>query len=151
MELTPDDLKAIVESLDTNPEKSDQPLPMPEGMTGRAASVWQSVTSDGFQFNAAELELLKEALGTLTELDSVTQEWEQAGRPRTAKGSMGQLVEHPLTKMRRDLKKLYEQHVKALGLLGTDPRETNKDTRTLSEKRSDAGKAGMRSRYGTSH
>lgn len=144
MTLTPAELKLIAGG---GEQQAAEPLPAPEGLSPEALKVWNEITTQ-FDFNAAELKLLVEAveiLDTITELKETMQD-----QPLLTKGYAGQQVINPIMEHVDKLQKTYSAHLKALGLTGTENVTVTVDNRTLSEKRRDAGKAGAAKRWATS-
>ena len=75
--------------------------PLSLGKAGKV--VWSSLTSK-YAFRPDELITLADYCGFADDIAEITAEWESLGRPWTTKGSMGQLVDHPLPKRRDDLR-----------------------------------------------
>lgn len=71
------------------------------GKAGKA--VWSQITAK-YEFRPDELITLTDYCGFADDIAEITAEWEALGRPWTTKGSMGQLVDHPLPKRRDDLR-----------------------------------------------
>lgn len=71
------------------------------GPAGRA--VWATI-ADQFELRPDEIVTLTDYCAFADDIEQITAEWEALGRPWTAKGSMGQLVDHPLPKRRDDLR-----------------------------------------------
>lgn len=73
------------------PSKTTAPKDLGKG--GRR--VWRSVTSK-YELRVDELVLLEDACRITDMIDSLDEAWADDGRPMTTRGSMGQLVIHPL-------------------------------------------------------
>lgn len=82
-------------------------------VTGR--KFWRDVTGK-YTLRADELRLLENACRQLDILALVTKKWDDAGRPLTSTGSMGQLVEHPNLATMDRAQKSYLMFVKQLAL-----------------------------------
>jgi hypothetical protein len=67
--------------------------PMPKGLADRGRRLWKTVTAD-HDLRADEVLLLEHAARTVDLLARIDEALTEA--PLTVKGSMGQLVEHPL-------------------------------------------------------
>lgn len=83
------------------PKKFHHPAPATLGKVGKA--VWASI-AEKYEFRPDELVTLGDYCAFADDIAELTAEWEGLGRPWTTKGSMGQLVDHPLPKRRDDLR-----------------------------------------------
>lgn len=80
------------------------PIVKPPTSLGDAGKVvWKAITGK-YSFRPDELVTLADYCGFADDIAEITAEWEALGRPWTTKGSMGQLVDHPLPKRRDDLR-----------------------------------------------
>lgn len=80
------------------------PIVKPPTSLGDAGKVvWKAITAK-YEFRPDELITLTDYCGFADDIAEITAEWEALGRPWTTKGSMGQLVDHPLPKRRDDLR-----------------------------------------------
>ena len=75
----------------------------PQSLGDAGKAVWSSITAK-YAFRPDELITLVDYCGFADDIAEITAEWEVLGRPWTTKGSMGQLVDHPLPKRRDDLR-----------------------------------------------
>lgn len=75
----------------------------PKSLGDAGQAVWKSLASK-YAFRPDELITLADYCGFADDIAEITAEWESLGRPWTTKGSMGQLVDHPLPKRRDDLR-----------------------------------------------
>lgn len=75
----------------------------PQQLADAGRSVWSSIIGK-YEFRPDELITLADYCGIADDIAEITAEWEALGRPWTTKGSMGQLVDHPLPKRRDDLR-----------------------------------------------
>lgn len=75
----------------------------PEGLGEAGSAVWRSI-AEKYVLRADELVTLEDACAITDEIAEIVAEWESEGKPRTTKGSMGQLVEHPHPKRITDLR-----------------------------------------------
>lgn len=71
------------------------------GLDGRR--VWRAITGK-FALRPDELVTLEDVCAFSDEIAAIIAEWTADGCPRTTKGSMGQLVEHPHPKRIADLR-----------------------------------------------
>lgn len=69
------------------------PAPKTLGTSGRV--VWKQITSK-FELRPDELVTLEDVCLISDMIDSLDKAWAEDGRPMTAKGSMGQLIIHPI-------------------------------------------------------
>lgn len=83
------------------PKKLFHPVPKSLGKAGSA--IWRDVAAL-YEFRPDELVTLMDYCAFADDIAELTAEWEALGRPWTTKGSMGQLVDHPLPKRRDDLR-----------------------------------------------
>ena len=67
----------------------------PAGLGKAGASIWRSVTAR-YELREDELLTLEDACRTSDMLSALESAWADDGSPMTTKGSMGQLVIHPL-------------------------------------------------------
>lgn len=67
----------------------------PAGLETAGQALWDSITT-GYQFRPDELSVLEDACRTADIIASMEAAWSEDGRPMTTRGSMGQLVAHPL-------------------------------------------------------
>ena len=80
------------------------PTVKPPATLGDAGKlVWKSITGK-YQLRPDELLTLEDVCAFSDEIAELAAEWEAAGRPRTTKGSMGQLVTHPYVADLKDLR-----------------------------------------------
>ena len=77
------------------------PVPSVLGKVGK--SIWESICTE-YEFRPDEIVTLTDYCAFADDIAELTAEWEELGRPWTTKGSMGQLVDHPLPKRRDDLR-----------------------------------------------
>lgn len=82
-------------------KKLHHPVPATLGKAGRA--VWESIATE-YELRPDELVTLEDVCAFSDEIADLTADWVEQGRPRTTKGSMGQLVEHPHPKRLADLR-----------------------------------------------
>lgn len=75
----------------------------PDSLGAAGRVVWGAITSK-YALRADELVTLEDVCVFSDEIADLTAEWVADGRPRTTKGSMGQLVEHPHPKRLADLR-----------------------------------------------
>lgn len=75
----------------------------PQHLADAGRYVWSSIVGK-YEFRPDELITLADYCGFADDIADITAEWEALGRPWTTKGSMGQLVDHPLPKRRDDLR-----------------------------------------------
>lgn len=68
---------------------------VPPSLGSEGRRLWRAVTGT-YDLRADELRALEDACAASDMLHEFTAEWVKLGRPYTSKGSMGQLVEHPL-------------------------------------------------------
>ncbi len=69
--------------------------PPPAGLGSAGAAQWSSITS-AYQLRPDELTVLEDACRTSDMIVALTEAWVEDGSPMTTRGSMGQLVIHPL-------------------------------------------------------
>jgi hypothetical protein len=77
--------------------------------------VWKAIASK-YVLRPDELVTLEDVCVFSDEIADLTDEWVEQGRPRTTKGSMGQLVEHPHPKRLADLRMKRNALWRQLGL-----------------------------------
>lgn len=77
--------------------------------------VWKAITSK-YALRPDELVTLEDVCVFSDEIADLTAEWVEDGKPRTTKGSMGQLVEHPHPKRLADLRMKRNALWRQLGL-----------------------------------
>ena len=75
-------------------ERSEKP-PAPEGLSDSGRAVWTSIVGV-YDLRPDELVTLEDACRLTDMIDALEQAWADDGRPVTTKGSMGQLVTHPM-------------------------------------------------------
>lgn len=119
-------------------------IPAPSTELGEAGlELWTTVNqSFDFTDEPAKLAILEQAAKTvdqITELENA-----KVGESLTAKGSTGQLVIHPFIQELRQQRQALNTLMKSLGLP-----ETQEEYTARTERRSRAGKAGARGRYGS--
>ena len=69
--------------------------PVPVGLGKAGTALWSSIAGL-YELRADEVTVLEDACRTSDMLAALTEAWEADGGPMTTKGSMGQLVIHPL-------------------------------------------------------
>ena len=74
-------------------DNNKPPSPATLGTEGR--KLWRSIVG-AYDLRQDELRILEDACTATDMLAQSMIEWEKNGKPFTAKGSMGQLIEHPL-------------------------------------------------------
>lgn len=67
----------------------------PKSLKAAGAALWDDVVAT-YDLRADELRVLEAACAAKDMVDAFEQAWADEGYPLTTKGSMGQLVEHPL-------------------------------------------------------
>lgn len=67
----------------------------PEGLAKTGVGVWRAITSR-YELRSDELLTLEDACRTSDMIAALESAWSADGAPMTTKGSMGQLVIHPL-------------------------------------------------------
>jgi hypothetical protein len=75
----------------------------PATLSDAGKAVWEAITGK-YELRPDELVTLEDVCVFSDEIADLTAEWVEDGRPRTTKGSMGQLVEHPHPKRLADLR-----------------------------------------------
>ena len=75
----------------------------PSNLSDAGKAVWEAITGK-YELRPDELVTLEDVCVFSDEIADLTAEWVEDGRPRTTKGSMGQLVEHPHPKRLADLR-----------------------------------------------
>ena len=70
-------------------------IPAPDALADTGKRVWETVTSK-YDLRPDELLTLEDACAASDMIASLSQAWNDEGRPLTTKGSMGQQVIHPL-------------------------------------------------------
>jgi len=69
--------------------------PVPVSLAAPGRKIWRHITAE-YTLRPDELVTLED-VGAITDMiDALSTAWEEAGRPLTTTGSMGQLVIHPL-------------------------------------------------------
>lgn len=76
--------------------------PAPDTLSGAGRKVWDDITAK-YDLRPDELEVLEAYCWMKDEIASLKAEHVELGRPTMTKGSMGQLVEHPIPKRIADL------------------------------------------------
>jgi hypothetical protein len=71
-----------------------KPLP-PEGLNAGGRTIWNSIVGK-YDLRPDELATLEDACRITDMIDALDAVWAEDGRPATAKGSMGQLIIHPI-------------------------------------------------------
>lgn len=92
----------------------------PDGLAAGGKRVWAAITGT-YQLRADELVTLEDVCAITDEIADLMREWSDEGRPRTTKGSMGQLVEHPHPKRIADLRMKRNALWRQLKLPDVDP------------------------------
>lgn len=67
----------------------------PEGLETAGKAVWDAVTAK-YEFRPDEIVILDDVCRTADIIAAMESAWTADGRPMTTRGSMGQLVTHPL-------------------------------------------------------
>ena len=75
----------------------------PSTLSDAGKAVWEAITGK-YELRPDELVTLEDVCVFSDEIADLTAEWVEDGKPRTTKGSMGQLVEHPHPKRLADLR-----------------------------------------------
>ena len=83
------------------PKKLHHPAPSTLAKSGRA--VWTSIATE-YELRPDELVTLEDVCALSDEIAELVAAWTDEGKPRTTRGSMGQLVEHPHPKRIADLR-----------------------------------------------
>lgn len=103
---------ALVDHQQTAAAATETPVP-PVGASPRATAVWYDTLAQVELETVAEWRLLEAIIEVVTQYDRVKGDWEASGAEITAKGSMGQDVEHPalgtLAKLRTQEAALWKQ------------------------------------------
>jgi len=100
----------------------DNPSPPPTlGEAGQ--QLWTSIVAE-YELGPGELRLLEDACSEADLISAMTQEWQALGRPMTAKGSMGQIISHPMLQELRQHRNALRQLILAMKL-PADPGDDN--------------------------
>jgi hypothetical protein len=75
----------------------------PSTLGDAGKTVWSAIASK-YALRPDELLTLEDVCAFTDEIAELSAEWDAAGRPRTTKGSMGQLVTHPYVADLKDLR-----------------------------------------------
>ena len=75
----------------------------PQHLGDAGRTVWSSIVGK-YELRADELVTLEDVCAFSDEIAELMADWIEEGRPRTTKGSMGQLVGHPHPKRIADLR-----------------------------------------------
>ena len=67
----------------------------PDGLGSQGSALWKAVTGK-YELRADELVTLEDACRLSDMIAALSDAWAEDGKPMTTKGSMGQLVIHPL-------------------------------------------------------
>ena len=92
----------------------ESPAP-PSTLDSTGALLWDAVVGK-YDLRADELVTLEDWCSLADEIAELREEWVAQGKPRTTKGSMGQLVDHPLPKRMTDLRMKRNTLAKQLNL-----------------------------------
>ena len=82
----------------------------PDGLKAQGSALWKAVTGK-YELRADELVTLEDACRLSDMIAALSDAWAEDGQPMTTKGSMGQLVIHPL------IDKLADHRMKRTALL----------------------------------
>src|SRR4051812_21156936 len=74
---------------------SKRKIPAPAGLAKGGVALCKQVT-DAYELRADEVATLEDVCQLTDMIDALDKAWGEDGRPLTTKGSMGQLVTHPL-------------------------------------------------------
>lgn len=85
------------------PDAPELHHPTPDTLGDAGSAVWSSIASK-YELRPDELVTLEDACAISDEIAELRAAWVEEGKPRTTKGSMGQLVEHPHPKRIADLR-----------------------------------------------
>jgi hypothetical protein len=69
--------------------------PAPAGLSKAGSALWRTIASK-YQLRPDELAVLEDACRTADTIAALESAWAEDGTPMTTRGSMGQLVIHPL-------------------------------------------------------
>ena len=118
-------------------------IQLPDNLGPAGRELWESITDVfDFQDEPAKVALLERAARTADTIAAL--EAEASTQSLTAKGSMGQAVINPLVSEARSQTSLLDKLLKSLGLP-----ETEEEQLERAQRRSRAGKAAARARWGT--
>ncbi len=91
----------------------------PAGLGGAGTAQWSSIAGS-YSLRPDELTVLEDVCRTTDMLTALTEAWLDDGSPMTTKGSMGQLVIHPLIAEMDKHRKSRAQFLKQLALPDVD-------------------------------
>lgn len=75
----------------------------PETLAKPGATLWTAIIAK-YDLRPDELVTLEDWCALADEIEELRSEWADLGKPRMTKGSMGQLVDHPMPKRITDLR-----------------------------------------------